>query len=430
MVRREDKLSGMLHILSTSPSILTIRQLLVGLASHLERFSKLFMEIGKSSPRYQDLALLYSCSDRLKRDLTEYFVVVINICQQFLDYTKKSKLIQLTTSAFDTQHFQSESDLKRHALNIKEEVESLNTKTLVYESRENSRIRALVDRESQKQRKRRKFKRRSDYLSACTDFDHETPWKQARKRGNTTWFAAEKAYLEFKSCKTSSTLVLTGKLGSGKTVLAANVVDDLILSGNGVVCYFFIRHDITKGCQASIILRSFCRQLLSRHMNDDAIDMICAQDNPVLDDDAILALTKDLIKHSKRVFFLLDGLDELDTNDRQQIVSTLDYMNSFNTHDSVLLVFASLRSQADIIHSNYQGLYPNRLLSIPEENSDIGAFIDSELTAMIKSEQLVFGDPTIAVEIRDALLEGAHGMFVKCISERRSEWAADDVCLP
>lgn len=169
----------MLHILSTSRSILTIPQLLVGLASHLERFSKLFMEIGKSSPRYQDLALLYSCSDRLKRDLTEYFVVVVNICQQFVDYTKKSKLIQLTTSAFDTQLSQSESDLKRHAFNIKEEVESLNTKTLVYEARENSRIRSLVDRESHKQQKRRKFKRRSDYLSGCTDFDHETPWKHA-----------------------------------------------------------------------------------------------------------------------------------------------------------------------------------------------------------------------------------------------------------
>lgn len=420
----------MLHILSTSRSILTIPQLLVGLASHLERFSKLFMEIGKSSPRYQDLALLYSCSDRLKRDLTEYFVVVVNICQQFVDYTKKSKLIQLTTSAFDTQLSQSESDLKRHAFNIKEEVESLNTKTLVYEARENSRIRSLVDRESHKQQKRRKFKRRSDYLSGCTDFDHETPWKHARKRGNTTWFAAEKAYLEFKSCKMSSTLVLTGKLGSGKTVLAANVVDDLILSGNGIVCYFFIRHDITKSCQASIILRSFCRQLLSHHMNDDAVNMICAQDNPVLDDDAIMALTKDLIKHSKQVFFILDGLDELENNERRQVISTLNEMTSFATHDSVLLVFASLRSQADNVHSKYRGLDPKWLLTIPEENPDIGAFIDLELTAMIESDQFVFGDPTIAVEIRDALLEGADGMFVKFISEGRSEWAADDVGLP
>lgn len=338
---------------------------------------------------------------------------MVDICQQFVDYTKKSKFVQITTSAFDTHLRQSESDLKQYASNIKEEVDSLNTNILVYESRENSRFRTLVDKRHRARENKRKLKRRSDYLSACTDYDHETPWKQARKRGNTTWFAAEKAYLEFKSCKMSSTLVLTGKLGSGKTVLAANVVDNLILSGNSIVCYFFIRHDITKSCHASIILRSFCRQLLSHHMNDDAVDMFCTQDNPFLDDDAILALTKDLIKHRKPVFFILDGLDELENNERRQLISILNEMTSFTTPDSVLLVFASLRSQADNVHSKYRGLYPNRLLSIPEENPDIGAFIDSELTAMIESDQLVFGDPTIVVAIRDALLEGAHGMFVQ-----------------
>lgn len=397
--------------------VLIFPQLLIGFSSHLERFSSLFMEIGRSSPRYQDLALLYSCSDKVKRDLMEYFIVVVNICQQFVGYTKKSTFIQLTTSAFDTRLRKSESDLKQYASNIREEVESLNTKTLVHESRENSRFRALVERKNHARENQQKLRRRSNYLSACTDYDHETPWKQARKRGNTTWFANEWSYLEFKSCENSSILVLSGKLGSGKTVLAANAVDDLILSGNGIVCYFFVRHDITKSCQASTILRSFCRQLLLRHISDDAVDVICDQDNPFLDDDAVLELTTDLIKLSRRVFFILDGLDECEDNERQQIVSNLNHMTLFTTQ-GVLLVFASLRSQADHVHSNYRGLYRERLLSIPEENPDIGPFIDSELTARIESDRFVFGDPTIVVTIRDALLEGAHGMFVKCFSDR------------
>lgn len=391
--------------------MLIFLQLLIGFSSHLERFSSLFMEIGRSSPRYQDLALLYSCSDKIKRDLTEYFIIVVNICEQFVDYSKKSKFVQLTTSAFDTQLRRSESDLKQYAANIKEEVDTLNTKTLVYESRENSRIRALIDRKDRKRDNQQKLKRRSDYLSACTDYDHETPWKQARKRGNTTWFSTEKQYMEFKSCEYSSILVLTGKLGSGKTVLAANVVDDLILSGNGTVCYFFIRHDISKSSQSSIILRSLCRQLLSRHIDDDAVDVICAQDIPILDDNAILDLLRSLIKLSKRVFFVLDGLDDCDDNDTRNVVSTLRDMVRWTT-DCVLLVFASLRSQTDDLHSKYRGLDPQRLLSIPEENPDIGSYIDSELAARIESDQFVFGDPTIVVAIRDALLEGAHGMSV------------------
>lgn len=410
-------------------SILIFLQLLIGFSSHLERFSSLFMEIGRSSPRYQDLALLYSRSDPIKRILTEYFVVIVNICQQFVDYSKKSKFIQLTTSAFDTHLRQSESDLKQYAANIKKEVDFLNTKTLVYESRENSRIRALLDRKDRARENQQKLKRRSDYLSACTDYDHETPWKQARKRGNTTWFATDEAYLEFKSCKISSVLVLTGKLGSGKTVLAANVVDNLTLSGTDAVCYFFISHDISNSCQSSIIMRSLCRQLLSRHINDDAVDMLCAQDNPMLDDDAILDLLTSLIKVERRVFFVLDGLDECEHNEIQRIVSTLRDLIQDIT-DSVLLVFASLRSQTDDSHSKYRGLDPQRLLSIPEENPDIGSYIDSELAARIESDQFVFGDPTIVIAIRDALVEGAHGMYVLCISERKSEVMANGIDIP
>lgn len=409
-------------------SVLIFLQLLIGFSSHLEKFSSLFMEIGRSSPRYQDLALLYSCSDKIKRDLTEYFVVVVNICQQFVDYSKKSKFIQLTTSAFDTHLRQSESDLKQFASNIKEEVESLNTKTLVYESHENSRFRTLVDRKYRARENQQKLKRRSDYLSACTDYDHETPWKQARKRGNTSWFTTEKAYLEFKSSQDSSCLVLSGKLGSGKTVLAANVVDDLILSDNDTVCYFFISHDFNDSCQSSVILRSFCRQLLLRHVNDDAVDMLCAQDNPVLGDNAILKLLRSLIKLDRRVFFVLDGLDDCDHNETRTIVSTLCNLIQY-TADSVLLVFASLRSQTDDIHSRYQGLDPERLLIITEENPDIGSYIDSELAARIENDQFVFGDPTIVVAIRDALLEGAQGMFVSSICERRSEVLANEIGL-
>lgn len=410
-------------------SVLIFQQLLIGFSSHLEKFSSLFMEIGRSSPRYQDLALLYSCSDKIKRDLTEYFIVIVNICQQFVDYSKKSKIIQLTSSAFDTHLRQSESDLEQYAKYIKEEVESLNTKTVVYESRENSRIRALIDRKSHARENQTKLKRRSDYLSACTDYDHETPWKQARKRGNTTWFATEKAYLEFKSCEKSSFLVLTGKLGSGKTILTANVVDDLFLSGIDTVCYFFISHDIRDSVQSSIILRSLCRQLLSRHINDDALDVLCTKDNPILDDRAILDSIRSLIKLDRRVFFILDGLDECDHNEAQKTVSALRKLVYF-TADSVLLVFASLRSQTDDIHSKYRGLDPERLLAITEENPDIESFIDSELEARIENDQFVFGDPSIVIAIRDALLEGAHGMLVLCTSEIGSEVITDCAGFP
>ena len=53
-----------------------------------------------------------------------------------------------------------------------------------------------------------------------------------------------------------------------------------------------------------------------------------------------------------------------------------------------------------------------RITSIPEENSDIEAFIEAELKSCIESKELVIGDPTLILEIRDALLEGSQGMFL------------------
>lgn len=395
-----------------SRSVLMFLQLLIGFSSHLERFSSLSMEIGRSSPRYQDLALLYSCSDNIKRDLAEYFVVVVNICQHFVEFSKKSKFFQLTTSVFDTQLRQLETELGQYAAYIKQDVESLNTNTIVYESRENSRIRALIDRKHHTREDQQKLKRRSDYLSACTDYDHETPWKQARKRGNTTWFATEQAYLEFKSCETSSILVLSGKLGSGKTVLAANVVDDLILSGLGTVCYFFISHNISISCQSEILFRSLCRQLIACHANNDAVDALLTEDNPVLDDRAVLILLKRLFNRlAGHIFFVLDGLDDCDPGETHKIISTMRDLIKYRTH-SILHVLASLRVQADDVHSKYRGLNPERLLSIPEENPDIESYIATQLAKRVEGEQLVFGDPTIVVAIQDALLEGAQGMFV------------------
>lgn len=409
----------------TGRSMLMRLQLLMGFSSHLERFSSVFMDIGRSSPRYQDLALLYSRSDKIKRDLVEYFIVVVNICQQFIEFSKKSKFVQLTTSAFDTHLQKAESDLKQYAASIKEEVGTLNTKTLVYESRENSRMRALIDRKHHTRKLQQKLKRRSDYLSACTDYDHETPWKRARKRGNTSWFATEQAYLEFKSCEISSTLVLSGKLGSGKTVLAANLVDDLILSGRGTVCYFFISHDIINSCQSETIFRSLCRQTMAFHAGNDILDFLFTDDNPVLDDTAVLSLLSRVLDTlNGHIYFVLDGIDDCDRTETQKVISTLRDLIDYS-ENSTLHVFVSLRIQVDDVNSKYQGLNPERLLSIPDENPDISSYIDAQLRMRIESEQLVFGDPTIVVEIQDALLEGAQGMYEYSILEVGSEIKAN-----
>lgn len=364
------------------------------------------MAIGRSSPRYQDLALLYSNSVAMRRYLAEYYIVVVDICYQFLKFSQKSVLGQLKSSLVDGDLHQAETKLEEWASNIKDEAEILNTKTLVSEARENSRLRALVDYNYRSRTHQNKIKRRMRWLDACTTYDHETPWKQARKRGNTSIFVNDVHYREWKSQPRSSMLVMCGKLGSGKTVLTANVVDELHLTSNETVCYFFCCHDITYSCLARTIIGSFCRQLLSRHINEDTLDEFLGDDVQSLSFDDVVRLTRNILSLKGRCYFILDGIDDCDDTERRRITEALHQIRE----TTLLLIFVSLRSQVDEMETEFRGLRPQLVSKMPEENPDISNFILEALKERIETGDLVLGDQSLILDILDALKAGAQGM--------------------
>jgi len=56
-------------------------------------------------------------------------------------------------------------------------------------------------------------------------------------------------YREWRDGSDPSALLYTGKLGSGKSVLLANIVDDLSLRTEEMgsqVAYFFYKHDVSE----------------------------------------------------------------------------------------------------------------------------------------------------------------------------------------
>lgn len=331
---------------------------------------------------------------------------MVDICHQFLIFSRKSVLGQLKSSLVDGSLHEAETKLEEWALNIKDEVEILNTNTLVGEARENSRLRALFDHRYRNLRHQNNIKRRMRWLDACTTYDHETPWKQARKRGNATILVNDIHFQEWKSQHRSSTLVMCGKLGSGKTVLTANIVDELHLTSNETVCYFFCRHDIMYSCLARTIFGSLCRQLLSGHMNEDTMDEFIGDYVQSLSFDDVVVLARNILSLKGRCYFILDGLDDCDDIERRQITEAIRRVQE----NTLLLVFVSLRSQVDEVQTKFRGLRPQHVFKMPEDNPDISTFIVSALTAKIETSELVLGDQSLVLEIRDALAAGAQGM--------------------
>jgi hypothetical protein len=103
-------------------------------------------------------------------------------------------------------------------------------------------------------------KAKSQFLDACSTYDHQTAWKQARKAGTTSWIYTNAEYKQGAQEPMSSTLWCTGILGSGKTVLSANMVENLMLAApTAVISYFFCRYDEAESLKARTIIGSIAR---------------------------------------------------------------------------------------------------------------------------------------------------------------------------
>lgn len=260
---------GIAKMVARFPKLMSVFQLVANHATYLEKLSILFMHAGRSAPRYQQMALLYPRSRALQAHLCEYMIVVVHICHHVLKFSQNSYIKQLSVATIgDGDLKQYQVDLETWATAIREEVNLLMGRTIEDEAKENSGFRAVMSSFSDSTAYRRTAKDRLAVLDACSKFDHQTPWKQARKIGTTSLFMESQPYKSWKSdaAAGSRTLVYTGKLGSGKSVMMANMVDDLNLHAHAdklPVAYFFCRHDIPQSLRPVTVIGSLVRQLLS-----------------------------------------------------------------------------------------------------------------------------------------------------------------------
>jgi ankyrin repeat domain-containing protein 50 len=372
--------------------------------------STLLMTVGRSAPRYQIMALLYPRSKNLQSYLSEYFIVAVRLCHQLLRFTQKSTFGQFTSTLSDSDMKTYQSELDLWANTIKEEVNLQMAKKIEEEAQENSRFRTLSSRFFGSGSFQQKIKTNLQVLDLCSVYDYETTWKQTRKVGNATLFNRTAKYQAWKGRADSCTLMYTGKLGSGKSVLLANIVDDLnlyIQSKNITVAYFFCRHDIPESLKARTVIGSLARQLLRPISDLSIMAELLDETTSGPDFKRIFNIIKRALPPDCKAYFILDGLDECDYTEGKILIQELRKLqNTF-----VLLLCVSLRLEPSNALSPEQ--FNNAtIFSIPNNNPDIEAFIEAELESCVESRKLVIGNPALILEIHDALLEGSQGMFL------------------
>ncbi|OAK98633.1 hypothetical protein IQ06DRAFT_278045, partial [Phaeosphaeriaceae sp. SRC1lsM3a] len=343
------------------------------LSTLLESMSVIFMEIGRRSPRHQELALMYPRSKRLQADINEYFIVVVRFCQDIFRFTQKSFLSKMTTALGGDQIQAVQSELDRWAYEISQEVYMLIARRLEDESVEHSRFRSVSKILSKSTTEHQQLVIKLRILDNCSTYDYTKTWKQIRKCGNTTLFAQDDAYKSWKSSTEALTLLYIGKLGCGKSVTLANMIDDLNLSPldqRTQVIYFFTRHDLPESLQARTIIGSLVRQLLDLSNQTQNFSTLSAKP---ADAQTMCSMLRSCYSKGHKFYLILDGLDLCAEAEEKEVIEFLR-----------------------LLHMDFY----------------IASYIESELVRCLENESLVLGDETLILNIRDSLLDGSDGMFL------------------
>ncbi|KAL2803164.1 ankyrin repeat-containing domain protein [Aspergillus granulosus] len=382
----------------------------VNYPAYFERLSAMLMAAGRSAPRYQSLGTIYSKSERLRSYMMEYSIVLVHLCHHVLRLCRKSALAQWASTLNDSALNTFQSELELWATSIKEEVQVLMAQQNAEDNALTIWFRSHVGRQFNSLSHSRKLRARQRMMDACSTHDHESAWKQIRKRGNTTLLQTLGEYTQWKMRRESCTLICAGKLGSGKSVLLANIVDDLNLqaAGDTTIAYFFCQHDAKTSLKARTIIGVLARQLLYPVTD---LDRVCdfLDDGPTMDIDRLLAMLRQIVSKDHHTYFVLDGLDHCDAKEADVV---LDALRGLQTTMSLSVCVSFRSGTPDMRPPGREHLLQPSGFSIPEHHPDIDEYINSELQRCIEMGILTVGDPLLILEIQNSLSQGAQGMFL------------------
>ncbi|KAH7124731.1 hypothetical protein EDB81DRAFT_911957, partial [Dactylonectria macrodidyma] len=191
-----------------------------------------------------------------------------------------------------------------------------------------------------------------------------------------------------------------------------NIVDDLNLhvqSTERPVAYFFCCHDISESLKARIVFSSLARQLLRPIPDLTIVEELVDTTTLVMDSERILSMLQRALLPDFKASIVLDGLDECNDLQRGTLIQHLRKLQDA----FALRICVSFRLESDdVLRLSPELFAKHRTIAIPDDNPDIAGFISAELERRIESRKLRIGNPALILEIEDALLRGAQGMFL------------------
>ncbi|KAJ1335026.1 ankyrin repeat domain-containing protein 50 [Microdochium nivale] len=404
---------------------------IVNFASFNDGPVNLLSKIARLCPIISEYRPLYPESTKLRKSIASFYSSIIHCCKHIMEVMKPIGYMQAArrlATSFD-QEFKPDLDDIQNCRNVVKEylhlaglqadqkhqhLQSIERQKAEHSRSIMSRFFSQTEHSLHKLGDQQSATRKQQILDSLSTHDFMRSFKQSTEKryGNTTQWVFETPQFRRWLDGESPVLWCSGKIGSGKTIIASSTIHHILTTKGSLGCpvsFFFAQSDDTHSLKAHAILRSILLQRLrgikiSRAVEDKIHTIVSSSTAS-----DTLSLLIELMPELMKSYIVVDGLDECDTKDRKELLKTLSALIS--TNKNVRLFLSSRVSLLDEVTRQFPDV--ERLtLDCEATNEDIAIYISDFLDERLEEGDLKVGDPVLITCIKTALREGAQGMFL------------------
>ncbi|KAH9230136.1 hypothetical protein K456DRAFT_538196 [Colletotrichum gloeosporioides 23] len=419
---------------------------LINFTTYFQKFTDLLSGFDHLIPHFTAYEKLFSNSDRLKKSISDFHLAIVTCCTEIVNLTRlpwHEKALAALTVSFEARIRPSVDNIGAAANRAKDEVELAKTqhdqmndvqrrqneRALLKRAWKSSRDIQKVKEESEVQAKLRKWQ---SLLKKLSLFDYESAYRNARSKrhkGTAQWAFETRQFQDWYQNESSAAFNVAGKIGSGKTVLTANIIDHIMRkkTEKQAISFFFVRFDDIHSQSPETIIRCLTHQTLARAgVNDSLLELMEKSDDVMFDYESLLDLISHRIALLDDSFFVIDGFDECTTTTQHSILDFLSSLGQKRVGGRIRTIISARDSVTELVI----GCLPtvSRVIVGSEEtNRDLSLFARAILGEKQERGDWSVGDPGLIEEILYSISLGGEGMFlwvyltIENISTRRTD---------
>ncbi|VZI10230.1 unnamed protein product [Fusarium fujikuroi] len=402
---------------------------LANFASYFQSFVELLHGFGSLCTRFAQYQVIFNESSRLRRSVCEFHTSVITCCQQIVLAIRrplKNQLLKAITQSFQSELRSYVEDIRAKAEEVQGDIQLVKAQC----DREEQQLQTTERKEATDHRKRFRAwaaemeifqaqrrrdaleQRRRRLLEDLSSFNFTSAFNSTRNKrhiGTAKWVFDTPEFQQWVKFNGPPVLHITGKIGSGKTVLSSSIVEKLsqIRPPQQFVSFFFARCSCIQQLVSAIDMDTLDPKVVS------ALDEQLSQAKLALFSFEFLSdLYLSAAKAIKQWFIVIDGLDECSTDQQSKLLKFFQGIISRNdTTSNISVVFASRETCTNTIRS----IFPQsqRLVTGLESTSvDIDSYVDDIIINKLSTGELVVSDPRLLKEILTTIASKEQGMFL------------------